>query len=342
MEKVSIIIPVYNRAALVKEAITTVLNQTYKNIEIVVVNDGSTDNTLNVLEELASAHPNIKIVNQRNHGVAVARQTGLANASGEFIAFLDSDDIINNVYIEELMRAQKAKNAGVVLARRFQKLNDFVTLRYRKYPANFNISENPEYLPTIWVGVNCKMFRRDEIYIPDYSLVANEDLAYVYSYLATKDKIACSNKVVYTQRFAPNSLARDFIYGNLDHIDNTIKPLEIEYALFTENGLLDKYSLELEAVFIKNIMERIVNINQSTESKEVKDKLVGILLNYLSSRFPNWRTNKYLQKRFVGFPFDSFFYLNLALPVALKTKEVSNDKNLDTVEMFNRTLKKGW
>lgn len=220
-------------------------------------------------------------------------------------------------------------------------LNDFITLRYRKYPTNFRISETPDYLPTIWVGVNCKMFKKGEIYIPDYNLVANEDLAYVYNYFAKKDQIACSNKSVYIQRFAPNSLARDFIYGNLDHMDNTIRPLELEYSLFKENGLLEKYNSELEAVFIKNIMERVVNIKQSQESQEVKSRLIGVLLNYLSSRFPNWHQNKYLQKRFVGFPFDSFFYLNLALPTALKTQEIPNANGLDTVEMFNRTLKKG-
>lgn len=64
MDKVSIIIPVYNRAELVKDAINAALNQTYKNIEIVVVNDGSTDNTLEVLEEMAKTNPNIKIINQ--------------------------------------------------------------------------------------------------------------------------------------------------------------------------------------------------------------------------------------------------------------------------------------
>ena len=83
------------------------LNKTYKNIEIVVVNDGSTDNTLEVLEEMAKTNPNIKIINQENQGVAVARQTGLQNATGYFIAFLDSDDIINNIYIEELLKSSE-------------------------------------------------------------------------------------------------------------------------------------------------------------------------------------------------------------------------------------------
>lgn len=193
-------------------------------------------------------------------------------------------------------------------------LNDDITLRYRKYPTNFNLSTSPNYLPTMWVGITCKMFKKSENYIPNYGLKANEDLSYVYYYLATKEKIACSNKSVYTRLFAPNSLARNFILENLNHIDNTIKPLEYEYALFKENTLLTKYYQELEAVFIKNIMERIVNIKQSKKSKATKDRLIGIIIAYLTSRFPDWRQNKYLKNRFIGFPFDSFFYLNVALP----------------------------
>ena len=75
MDKVSIIIPVYNRALMVKEALNAALNQTYKNIEIIVVNDGSTDNTLEVLEEVASLHSNIRIINQKNQGVTFARKS---------------------------------------------------------------------------------------------------------------------------------------------------------------------------------------------------------------------------------------------------------------------------
>ena len=341
MDKVSIIIPVYNRALMVKEALNAALNQTYKNIEIIVVDDGSTDNTLEVLEEVASLHSNIRIINQKNQGVAVARQVGLENASGDYIIFLDSDDLINNICVEELLKAQKTNEASVTLARRFQKLNNFITLRYRKYPTNFEFSQNPGYLPTLWVGVTSKMFKKEDAYIADYGLNANEDLAYIYNYLAKKDKIACSNKAIYIQRFAPNSLARDYIYGNLDHIDNTIRPLEIEYNLFVNDGLLYTYYAEIEAIFIKNIMERVVNIKQSKETKEVQERLIGILLTFLSSKFPNWRQNKYLKNHFKGFPFDSFFYVNLALPIALKTKKIMNKDNMDTVEMFNRTLRKG-
>lgn len=73
-----------------------------------VVNDGSTDNTLNVLENIANQYSNVKIISQINQVVTVSRQTGLNNATGDFVVFLNSVDVINKVYVEELLKAQKS------------------------------------------------------------------------------------------------------------------------------------------------------------------------------------------------------------------------------------------
>ncbi len=361
MEKVSIIIPVYNRARQVQTAINAALKQTYKNVETIVVDDGSTDDTLSVLTEYARKYSSIKLVSQKNQGVVKARQAGLKIATGEFVIFLDSDDIINACYVEELLKAQKTNNATITLARRAQIMNDIVTIRYQGWPVNFNVNQNPKYLPTIWVGLTCKMFKKSELFIPDYGLIANEDLAFIYYFLAKTEEIACSNKSLYTTGISVNSLARDFIYGDLNYIENTIRPLDIEYQLFMENGLFDKYYSELEAIFIKNIVERVVNIKLMKIPVDKKKVLIGILTDYLTNNFSNWRNNKYFKKFFFGFSYDTIFYgvlssgsmqcseipINLnglstieAFKMVLKTEEVSNDKNLEAVKIFNRILKK--
>jgi len=87
---VSIIIPTYNRAHIVLRAVASALFQTHRNIEVLVVDDGSTDNTLEVLAELAD--PRLRVLTQENQGVSVARNNGLANAAGDYVAFCDSDD----------------------------------------------------------------------------------------------------------------------------------------------------------------------------------------------------------------------------------------------------------
>ena len=89
---ISIIIPAYNAVEHIADTVSSVTRQTHKNLEIIVVNDGSTDDTLAKLVELRVTEPRIKIVNQPNSGPSAARNTGIRSASGDFIAFLDSDD----------------------------------------------------------------------------------------------------------------------------------------------------------------------------------------------------------------------------------------------------------
>ena len=92
---ISCIIPVYNRSDLIVECVDSVLNQSYRHYEIIIIDDGSTDDTPQVLKALSAKHPTvIKVVRQQNMGPGAARQTGLNHSSGQFVQFLDSDDLI--------------------------------------------------------------------------------------------------------------------------------------------------------------------------------------------------------------------------------------------------------
>lgn len=104
MEKlVSIIIPVYNRENTIRECIESALSQTYKNIEIVIVNDGSADNTDRIVKELIEKYNNIKYICKENGGVSSARNVGIENAEGEYIVFLDSDDTLDKQFLSEML-----------------------------------------------------------------------------------------------------------------------------------------------------------------------------------------------------------------------------------------------
>ena len=106
---VSIILPVFNRAGLVQEAFESAVSQTYSNIEIILVDDGSTDCTVGVLEKLRQTHPEIvRVIRQENAGPGVARETGRRNALGEFIQYLDSDDLCHPTKVETQVAALRA------------------------------------------------------------------------------------------------------------------------------------------------------------------------------------------------------------------------------------------
>ncbi len=113
--KISVIIPTYNKEKYLNECLDSVINQTLKEIEIICVNDGSTDNSLTILKEYEKKDKRIKIINQENSGVAIARNRAMDISKGEFIAFLDSDDkIINDNSLENLYYA--AVNNNVLIS----------------------------------------------------------------------------------------------------------------------------------------------------------------------------------------------------------------------------------
>ncbi len=111
--KVSIIIPVYNRQVVVKECVQSILAQSYENFEIIFIDDGSSDQTLSVCREMAEQDDRILVLKQNHSGVSAARNVGLEAASGEYVFFVDSDDVINPRLIETLVLGMKNSDAAM-------------------------------------------------------------------------------------------------------------------------------------------------------------------------------------------------------------------------------------
>lgn len=102
---ISIIIPVYNTEKYLNRCVESVLNQSYHNLEIILVNDGSTDNSGQICDEYQAKDPRVAVIHKQNQGVSKARSTGIEVARGEYIVFVDSDDWIDTVMCEEMMKA---------------------------------------------------------------------------------------------------------------------------------------------------------------------------------------------------------------------------------------------
>lgn len=103
MDKISIVVAVYNAEKTLKKCVDSLLNQTYNNIEIILVNDCSKDNSLDICNEYSKVNDNVKVIsNERNSGVSNTRNNGIDNSTGEYICFVDSDDYVESNYIEVL------------------------------------------------------------------------------------------------------------------------------------------------------------------------------------------------------------------------------------------------
>ncbi|QTV06630.1 glycosyltransferase family 2 protein [Faecalibacter bovis] len=125
---VSLIIPFYNVEEFIEKSIRSVANQTYNNIEVIIVNDGSTDNSLKIVESVIKEDNRFRIIHQENAGLSAARNTGLHVAKGDYIFYLDSDDFLTNDAIEKLVNIAINNNADVVQGNFYYDYPDYLLL----------------------------------------------------------------------------------------------------------------------------------------------------------------------------------------------------------------------
>ena len=118
--KISVIIPVYNTAGLVEKCLASVMAQTHPDLEIIVVDDGSTDDSGEVVERIAATDPRIQVIHRRNGGASAARNSGLALAGGAYVGFVDSDDYIEPSMYAELLSLARRKDLAIVQTARIE------------------------------------------------------------------------------------------------------------------------------------------------------------------------------------------------------------------------------
>lgn len=112
---ISVIVPIYNAEHFLEKCVHSICEQTYKNLEIILVDDGSKDKSLEICNNLALNDKRIKVIHKINNGAAAARNTGLKQASGDYIAFVDSDDYIDLIMYEEMIKINQQYNCDIVM-----------------------------------------------------------------------------------------------------------------------------------------------------------------------------------------------------------------------------------
>lgn len=164
--KVSVVVPVYNVERFLRECLDSVLAQTFTDYEVICVNDGSTDSSPEILEEYVEKDSRIRVINQENGGLSAARNTGMDNACGEYIAFLDSDDYLDPEMLEKTVAKADAVEADIVIFDYwlyFDSTGEMGTYRdqgiYSRLNGKvFTLEDQPEMAQ--FIGVWDRLFRR--------------------------------------------------------------------------------------------------------------------------------------------------------------------------------------
>ena len=212
MPKVSVIIPVYNVEKYLTRCLQSVCGQTMKDIEIICINDGSTDNSLQILQEYAQQDNRIKIISQRNKGVSSAKNKGLRGATGKYLTFIDSDDYLSENALESAVSALD-KNTDILLFGSFiEKNNKNKPMWDSQLLKKFNALMSPlpfsPELIRIFSNVWAKLYRKDfltqnNILFPD-GIKTAEDAIFNIKALLSKPKCKFLSKYLYHYRVSGN------------------------------------------------------------------------------------------------------------------------------------------
>ena len=243
MKKVSIIVPVYNVEKYIEKTILSLVNQDYKNIEIILIDDGSNDCSAMILEQAKDIDKRIIVLHQTNKGVSAARNLGLSVATGEFVMFVDGDDYVEHNYVSYFL--DKIVNYSCrTCFNRSNYSNDLHSGSRKKAAKILDSLKAAEliYLGFIFVAVWNKIYDlnviRDNKIIFDESIWYGEGMLFNMHYLQYVDKVLIVDYDLYHQVSNPNSAMRRF---SLESNYCGIQSLNLQKPLFkTWNHRLEK------------------------------------------------------------------------------------------------------
>ena len=299
MAKVSVVIPVYNVEKYLRECLDSVVNQTLKDIEIICVNDGSTDNSLEILKEYAQKDSRIIVIDKVNEGAATARNIGIDRAQGEYLAILDSDDIYHTSMLEKMLSNSISTDSDITICRS-QKL-DNKTLEI--IPTPYTIKA--EYLPSKKVFcykdvINhvfdfCIGWSWDKLYKTNFiketglkfqNLRSTNDAYFVFASLILTNKISCIDDVLISHRVNTNTQLSEtrekdstcfikaihFIKENLierglyEEVEQSFINWVVNFSLWHISTLKNKKQQKELAKIVKE--ELILGLNMHKKEKE--------------------------------------------------------------------------
>lgn len=231
---ISIIIPVYNVEEYLERCVESVINQTYKNLDIILVDDGSSDRSVAICDEYAALDSRIRVVHKVNGGVSSARNTGLDMARGEIISFLDSDDWVHSEYLERLLELMESRKADIAMCDflRTSSKNELAELGSENIIEYSNLEALEQFLDKHYVQMVVlwgKLYKRelfDELRFPLGRVHEDEYLTYKLIFRAEKIAFTSLKMLCYWKR--PDSImgVGFRLKHKLDEIDALVERAE--------------------------------------------------------------------------------------------------------------------
>ena len=356
MVKISVIVPVYNTENYLRECLDSIVNQTFDDIEIICINDGSTDSSLDILREYEESDKRISVVCQPNSGLSITRNHGIRLAKGDYIYFIDSDDYLELTALEELYRASDENNLDLLIF----KLINFDDGTTNKYTSEYYEMESLKYLNgkvfnyadigedalNFAVSAPGKFYKRELIHDMKFpeKLIFEDNVFFAQAMLKAK-RVSFYDKHLYNRRIRNDSITTTKTIKCADSIIiiNKIIELSKEFDVYEQfkYGLAKKkidsayfrYSL-VDDEFKEEFFKRVQNDFTDYGNEYEKDILpaLGKTYNYIFGCFLNCHDHEEFDLKIKIFNFKKN-------NEKLKKQNKKLKKELDNLKKKNESIK---
>lgn len=288
MIKVSVVVPVYNVEQYIRKCLETLANQTLDDIEIIVVDDGSTDLSKDIIKDYVEKYNNIKYYKKENGGLSDARNYGMKYATGEYITFLDADDYIDVKTYEKMYEKAKKEDSDVVECNFY-----WVYGRRKKKDIGKKYEGKSEMIEKARVVAWNKLYKRElleQTQIEFPKGLQYEDLEFFYKLVPYIEKVSFVKEplIYYVQRKDSLSNCQN------EKVKDIFKVLDNVISFYKDKNLYEKYKEELEFTYTRLLLcssfKRITKIKK----ENTRIELLNETWVKLNAMFPNWKENQIL------------------------------------------------
>ena len=291
--KLSIIVPVYGVEKYIDKCLNSLVKQSLKEIEIIVVNDGTKDNSQKIIDKYVKKYPDkIKSYIKENGGQGSARNYGLEKANGEYIGYVDSDDFVEKDMYKKLYNKAKENNYDIVVCGNYNVSEDYQNKNIDTFINNYNTD-----LENIFFGkmaVWNKIYKRDILIknkLEFKEKVWYEDLAFTLKAIMNSNTFAFIDEPLY------DYLIREGSTMNNSNVQRNLEILDAfnDILSYIQHNKKEEYFSKIEFLAIDHIyISAIVRVLKAEADDKVKRETINKLIDYMNKKFPNYKNNKYI------------------------------------------------
>lgn len=329
---ISIITPVYNGEKYLRPCLDSIINQTYQNWELLLIDDGSTDNSGNICEEYADKEQRISVIHKENEGPAAARNDGLENIQGAYVSFVDCDDWLEPEMYTTMLQALNKEQADIIICGYTEDYLDSFSKQIRAEGTltTYDAQEVVKMLLTGKIGsyLWSMLFKREVIQELMPNLIQYEDHATIFKWMLHAHRITLLNQVFYHYRQLPNSTIHS---NDSKNGENFFQAIKERYHYISENNLLPGWEQNNRSLYLRGCIKLAKDLarkpNFNIELKNIISEVCLELKSFLPITKRELGEKYYLRLKLLLWDID-FFVKIMRLSSAFSLSQRRKDKKL--------------